>query len=54
MSYQLKKSVVVITGATGPIGSKFAEHFAETLPPNSLLVLSSRSRTRLGDLKACI
>jgi len=51
MSFEKKKSVVVITGATGPVGSKFAERFAETLAPQSLLILSSRSRSRLGDLK---
>jgi len=51
MSFEEKKSVVVITGATGPVGSKFAERFAETLAPQSLLVLSSRSRPRLGELK---
>ncbi|TKR87204.1 hypothetical protein L596_011645 [Steinernema carpocapsae] len=45
------KSIVLITGATGPIGRTFAHKFAETLTQESFLVLSSRSRVRLGELK---
>jgi len=51
MNFSDKKSVVIITGATGPIGSNFALEFAKHLSASSLLILSSRSRSRLGALR---
>uniref|UniRef100_A0A1I7ZRB4 NAD(P)-binding protein n=1 Tax=Steinernema glaseri TaxID=37863 RepID=A0A1I7ZRB4_9BILA len=45
------KSIVLVTGATGPLGKAFAIKLAANLSAESCLVLSSRSRTRLGDLK---
>lgn len=51
MSFGNKRMVVVITGAAGELGRKFAERFAKALSPDSLLILSSRSRAQLEPLK---
>jgi short-subunit dehydrogenase len=46
-----KKTIVLITGVTGLIGSAFARKFAKVLPEESQILITSRSAERLDGLK---
>uniref|UniRef100_A0A914BYV0 Sepiapterin reductase n=1 Tax=Acrobeloides nanus TaxID=290746 RepID=A0A914BYV0_9BILA len=46
-----QKSVVLITGATGPIGSAIAREFAKVLSEESQIIITSRSLERLDSVK---
>jgi short-subunit dehydrogenase len=46
-----QKTVVLITGATGPIGSAIAREFAKVLTEESQLIITSRSLERLDSVK---
>lgn len=46
-----QKTVVLVTGATGPIGSAIARQFAKVLSDESQIFVTSRSLERLSHLK---